>query len=116
MFPVRFRFLNELAAELNAHGLQVGVDEGSICVGRPTWDRYANQFFTMVSAAPYIKHGQKAFFIYASEQYDENGELKKYSVKLCNAAKAEIKAWELDTKRGQDVGKGSAIRHVRFVR
>ena len=63
MFPVRFRFLNELAAELKAHGLQVGVDEDSICVGRPTWDRYANQFFTMVSAAPYIKHGQKAFFI-----------------------------------------------------
>jgi len=54
----------------------------------------------MLSAAPMLVEGEKSFYIFASEQYDANGGLAKYSVKICDSEKREIKAWELDTKRG----------------
>ena len=57
----------------------------------------------MLSAAPEIKMGSKTFYLYASEQYDSEQTLTKYSIKLCNWNRTEIHAWELDTKRGPHV-------------
>jgi len=103
MFDSRFEVLNALASEFGKQGLEVTVDPNTICVGREQWDRYSRQILTMLSAAPAIKDGTKIFHLYASEQYNSTQGLTKYSIKLCDDQKKEIRAWELDTKRGQHV-------------
>jgi hypothetical protein len=101
MLDERLTLLNHLAKELEAGGLEVSVDPETVCVGRDQWDRYSTQILSMLSAAPAITAGEKSFNIYASEQYDRDNRLVKYSIKLCDGAKRQLRAWELDTKRGQ---------------
>jgi len=48
-----------------------------------------------------LKAGEKSFFIYASEQYLARGNLTKYSIKLCDGQKQQLKVWKLDTKHSQ---------------
>lgn len=103
MFDSHFTVLKTLAEEFRLQGLDVTVEPDTICVGRQQWDRYTNQILTMVSAAPAIRVGMKTFYLFASEQYDATRELMKYSIKLCNDQKVQLRAWELDTKRGQHV-------------
>jgi hypothetical protein len=103
MFESRFEVLNQLASGFRRQGLEVTVDPNTICVGREQWDKYSNQILMMLSAAPAIKAGMKTFYLFASEQYDSSHTLTKYSIKLCDDQKNELKAWELDTKRGQHV-------------
>jgi len=101
MLDSKFEVLNSIAAALRAHGIDVSVDPDTVCIGRAQWDNYSKQLLTMLSAAPMLVEGEKSFHVFASEQYDASGALAKYSVKICDSAKREIKAWELDTKRGK---------------
>src|SRR6185295_15707055 len=90
MLDSHFEVLNALAAEITDQGIEVTIAEDTICVGREQWDRYLQQQLMMVSAAPSVKIGSKAFRIYATEQYDSEGKLRKYSVKLCDDMKQEL--------------------------
>jgi hypothetical protein len=101
MFDSRFEVLNALASGFERHGLTVTVDPDTICVGREQWDTYSKQILMMLSAAPAIKEGDKTFNLFATEQYDSDNKLTKYSIKLCDAQRNELKSWDLDTKRGQ---------------
>jgi hypothetical protein len=118
MFDSRFEVLNALASEFGKQGLEVTVDPNTICVGREQWDRYSNQILMMLSAAPAINAGTKTFYLFASEQYDPSHTLTKYSIKICDDQKNELKAWELDTKRGQHVhlytNNGKEASHLPF--
>lgn len=100
MLNDRFTLLKALCAEINMRGISVSIDEDTICIGREQWDRYSKRSMTMLSASPGIVHGDKSFFIFASEQHDENDAVVKYSIKLCDANKSELMAWDLDAKRG----------------
>lgn len=96
-----FRFLNTIAQELKKHGIELSIAKESICIGREQWDKFSQQTLLMLSAAPVIVRGDKSFHIFASEQYDVDGRLTKYSIRICDSNKNSIRAWELDTKRGK---------------
>jgi len=100
MLDDRFQVLNILAVELRRHGLEVSIDQDTICVGRTQWDEYSQRILTMLSAAPAIKAGPKSFFIFVTEEYDSAGSLAKYAVKLTDGGKRALRSWDLDTKRG----------------
>jgi len=98
--------------------LEATIDQDTICIGRPQWDNYSRQFLYAVSAAPYVKQGEKSFYIFVVEQYDSNGKIKKYSINLCNGFKKPIKPYHYDIKRGSHIHKivdsKKDKKHVKF--
>ena len=98
---MKFKVLDTIASVLRRHGIEVCINSDSICIGREQWDRFSNHPFMMLSAAPMLIRGGKSFHIFASEQYDSIGNIVKYSVKICDVHKIQLKAWDLDTKHGK---------------
>ena len=116
----KFLVLSELAAEFRKHGIQVVVGRDSVCIGRPTWDKYSKSLLMMLSARPAIKIGDKGFAIYLTEQQDGSGVVLKYGINLCDDKDNPIRAYHLDTKRGAHVhdfnGKRQVPGHLEFSR
>ena len=114
----KFKVLNDLAAELRRHGLEVEVRKDSICLGRKQWDKYSRLHLLMLSAVPHLNHRDKGFFIYLTEQHDASGTVRKFSIKLCDDGNAPIRSYDLDTKRGGHihdyVGSTRGEGHKRF--
>lgn len=116
----KFLILSELAAEFRKHGIQVVVKRDSVCIGRPTWDKYSKTFLTMLSARPAIRIGEKGFEIYLTEQQGKVGSVLKYGINLSDDGGTPVRAYHLDTKRGPHVhdfdGKRQKPGHERFSR
>ena len=103
MLDKNFKVLNSVACELRKCGIEVSIEKETICIGRGQWDKFSKRTLAMLSAAPKIIQGEKSFQIFASEQYGNEGATVKYSIKICDGHGREIKAWELDTKRGKHI-------------
>lgn len=119
MLDDRFTVLKSIAGAIERHGVEVTVRAETICLGREQRDEYSKKLLTMISAAPSFVHGEKCFVIFASEQYDAEGCLAKYAVKVGDENGRELKAWDLDTKRGKHVHRydrgDKDPRHIPFV-
>jgi len=105
MLSPKFQLLNKLIQIFEKHGLEATIDQDTICIGRLQWDNYSRQFLYVLSAAPYVKQGEKSFYIFAVEQYDSNGKIEKYFINLCNRFKKLIKPYHYDIKRGSHTHK-----------
>lgn len=79
----------------------VDIVKNTICLGRPIHDKSTEQILAMTSAMQKITSptNSKAY-IYVSEQYNDNGEMKKYSIKLTDDKKQSLLSYDFDTRRG----------------
>ena len=118
MFDPKFQLLSKIIQIFKEHGLEATIDQDTICIGRQQWDNYSKQYLYALSAAPYVKQGNKAFYIFAVEQYDSKRKIKKYSIKLSNQFKQTIRLYHYNPKRGSHIHKvvdgKEDKRHVKF--
>jgi len=98
----KLNLLKSLQEDLMRIGISTEIVNGSLCVYKRQVDKSTGLSLAMTSAIASFTHNQTMYQIYCIEQYDENNQIRKYSIKL-NNRDLTLKAWELDTKRGSHV-------------
>jgi hypothetical protein len=94
------RMLHLVEVNLREHGITAQLDEKSLCLFRPVYDRPSATTYGMRSAFADLAQGANFARFYCIEQYDSSGGLIKFACRLTDADNTTVREWHMDISHG----------------